>query len=793
MSCLYSLDVLLAWIFDSFSTGLATIGIFRPFRFSESQPKQTALIQLLLLTLDPAKYDTVFTLDEACGRNPSTSKSSSHMSNLDPNNSSSLGMSFTAPDSPAKELSNALNKANIHDVIALLKWSLRHTRLTFKDFNSKTSFDWYDEFVSKESRNQYPTNSFSKFLLSKLPETTSIYLNSILSLLTTIGSHHSSNAMPCPRLCGILGFWILGRIGKESPSWNLNDSLKDWEKSKNSLNHLCLAFIREMENEKGVISIPTKLKELIDGYPYFGATRTQNSSPDESITQESKVDNEGTRTTTPTIQAPTFPLAFSPPPQRALRINLRSQNLVISSKRPRAPSETLRAAFGVASINEQNPETSSLTQEETVWKFIVEEGRKAEDSSKAPRKRELSRGGTSDSSSPVPPLPSTPNTFHSTNSLSSISSANPTPAQEEERERIRDEAREKTIVLEDHARILKLVGKSLRERRKLNEELEKEKEKKEKNDQNSTTTNGSANVSGLGSPYSSAKGLDKMAEPNSGSPEIDLTPGSESTFLSSPGSRPSPFSRSVTEFGTFSSPSSTNNTSSMRRCTSQNASTILDGAPELDTLPEDGQSSSYTWLDGFSKTEASPDLSFSTVTLPTSNSSSTPDSFATSPRPRRQSSFGSIKRRSIRSPNHSNLKNLFEPLPDSLPPPPPSFQISSVEIFSFDEAFQNTWQDCLLEGAMPPFVLIGLKDSLLVKATEMLDSKKLDLIRKEKINYLLVDEVATPPLPKSKPSQQASSIDGQSTSRRSFAPSIRSLSASIRRMTGSWRRSKKEV
>lgn len=101
----------------------------------------------------------------------------------------------------------------------------------------------------------------------------------------------------------------------------------------------------------------------------------------------------------------------------------------------------------------------------------------------------------------------------------------------------------------------------------------------------------------------------------------------------------------------------------MRRCTSQNASTILDGAPELDTLPEDGQSSSYTWLDGFSKTEASPDLSFSTVTLPTSNSSSTPDSFATSPRPRRQSSFGSIKRRSIRSPNHSNLKtslNLYQ-------------------------------------------------------------------------------------------------------------------------------------
>lgn len=785
--------------------------------------------------MDPAKYDSIFSLDEASGRSPTTPKSSSGTPSQNGDSfsttptGSSLSTLFTSPDSPAKEFSKALNKANIHDVVALLKWALRHTKLTFKDFgsSSRSSFDWYEQFSLQEKTNDYPANSLSLYLLSNLPASTSTYLQSILSLLTTIGSHHSSNAMPCPRLCGMLGYWILGRIGKES-RWNLDDTAKDWEKSKNVLSHLMLAFIREMEGEKGVISIPTRLKELIEGYPYFASSRSQTSSVDSQFVAASKNSNgieasSNEKHPVPQIQSPTFPLAFSPLPQKALRVNLKSQNLIISSKKPRAPSETLRAAFGVEMSNETNSSSSSSNKpEDDVWKFIVEEGKKAEESSKAPRKRETSSNGISTSSnggsisgSPIQPqTPLTPSSEKDKPAYfsPSLTSGNPTPAQEEERERIRDEAREKAVVLEDHARILKLVAKSLKERKRLTEEQEKETKEKSGKAANDSSTGG------LSSPYSSAKGLDKVA---SASPEFDMTPGSESTFLSSPGSRPSPFSRSVTEFGTFSSPSTSSSFNtihstqsgslrdSTRRSFSHNGSVIT---PELEPLPEDSDTK-YTWLNGFSNDEKPVDLSFSTITLPSSTSnnagnlSNPSTSTVGSSRPRRQSSLGSLKRKSLRGSSRDGLNGnaSFLSQLDSLPPPPPNFQISSIEVFSFDESFQSFWQDSLLEGSLPPFVLIGLKETLLNNLNSNrgevssdgngIEDLQIDqeFLKKEKISYLLVDEVATPPLPKSKP-QVANSIDGASLDgRRSFAPSIRSLSASIKKLTNSWRRSKKDL
>lgn len=196
----------------------------------------------------------------------------------------------------------------------------------------------YRDFASVERLALYSPQAFSQYIVGRLPKTTAGLLVSVLDLITTVAPHHVANAMPGSKLCKILGYWLLGRIGAEHPPHSFDEVVQAWTDASTKLEHLFLAFIRDQTAK--VHQMPTRLLDLVDKYPQFA----------------------------PGSDTPSIPAALSGRTQRALRINVRSENIIVSPKRRRVPSETLAAAFKAGITSDPSSSEAEL------WAKVVSIG-----------------------------------------------------------------------------------------------------------------------------------------------------------------------------------------------------------------------------------------------------------------------------------------------------------------------------------------------------------------------------------------------------------------------------------
>lgn len=276
--------------------GLAIVGVFRPFRTSENAEEVERLIELYLLSSEPHLYQGIFALDI-------------HMQ------SSLLRDALGKPD-PEVEFRKKLAYANIHNVVALFKWGLRRLTLRLSDLHASEQYSWYETFSLQEKEQKYPVKAFSQILLPLLSSDAAKLFQIVLDLMSTIAAHHISNAMPAWRICRSLGYWLFGRVGIHREPLDFKEAYAAWERASKVTEHLFLVMVREQSAQFHLM--PSRLTELIVGYPFFAPGETR----------------------------PSLPRSFTSSYKKALFVEIRTENVTLLSKQPRkSPREILCTSF----------------------------------------------------------------------------------------------------------------------------------------------------------------------------------------------------------------------------------------------------------------------------------------------------------------------------------------------------------------------------------------------------------------------------------------------------------------
>ncbi|BGP51344.1 hypothetical protein JCM10450v2_007282 [Rhodotorula kratochvilovae] len=217
------------------SRGLTTLGLFRPFRASESRP---AIRALCLGFLDYVAE---------CAARPTA-----------------------ADDARGTEASKAvllhafreeLRYAGVHDVVAVLKWGLRH--LTYSPGTSFSgpsppSLAWYTTFLARTTPVS-PPHAFSAFLLPSLPPPSQSLLLAALTLIQAVAAHAQENAMPSHRLCRLFAAHLFGLAPAACPSFD--EAQRAWREAGAALEGCLRAFLA------GQADLPPRLAELLDPRP----------------------------------------------------------------------------------------------------------------------------------------------------------------------------------------------------------------------------------------------------------------------------------------------------------------------------------------------------------------------------------------------------------------------------------------------------------------------------------------------------------------------------------------------
>ncbi|KAG0139861.1 hypothetical protein CROQUDRAFT_413178 [Cronartium quercuum f. sp. fusiforme G11] len=225
-----------------FERGLDTLGIFRPWRFSESG-FQIGRLQLLLI-------DYLLPIPPTTNNyhNNNNSNVTKNNENLNTNNRSVK----------VEEVEDELVFTLVHDLIHVLKWAIRH--LSYLPTRFAINSNWYNDFSTLEREKSYPSNAYTTLLLPLLNQPSQVLLNSVLELVAAVSAHADSNAMPAGHLCKILGFWILGHGTDRYISYE--QLYFDWDRAGRAFEHIFLSYLRSQGNK-----LPKRLKELISVYP----------------------------------------------------------------------------------------------------------------------------------------------------------------------------------------------------------------------------------------------------------------------------------------------------------------------------------------------------------------------------------------------------------------------------------------------------------------------------------------------------------------------------------------------
>ncbi|KAK0559845.1 hypothetical protein OC844_004141 [Tilletia horrida] len=487
--------------------GLATPGLFRPMRLAESHSELDALIRLFLLSIDSERFAPLFdrnggataaqgyaasasasvvaavapvgsgvTIGMAAGSclNSSTDPSAlgpTSAPSLMPGKQSDLLHLFDEKldaNSTRASLKERLQFASVLDIVALFKWGIRHLKVSPAEFGVSGSgtdaYSWYENFKHAESKANYPLNSYSKFLVPRLQPQMATLLATVFELMSSVSAHHLSNFMPACTIVRVLGFWLLGRIGSDHPPPNYAGIASSWARAATITEHLFLAYIRDQIGHS-LYELPLRLTELVEGYPNL----SEFSDVDAGMREEFLTDAERVERNTPQL----------PPPLRSRRVSaikatLRSENIVVSLKRPRTPSDILSAALGA--------ETCDADEDELVsWDIIQRAAARAVGG----RDRETSAAGglgigavyrMSMSQSRVN-VASTPANGGAAGSGAAgfengADAAAADAAEIHQRKRETDARREAAVLDEEHARVFNLVAGAIAVRRAVIEAID---------------------------------------------------------------------------------------------------------------------------------------------------------------------------------------------------------------------------------------------------------------------------------------------------------------------------------
>ncbi|GAA6018808.1 hypothetical protein JCM11491_006871 [Sporobolomyces phaffii] len=232
------------------SRGLTTLGLFRPFRLPESLP---LIRQLCLLYLD-------------------------YVSEFDPAHDSTT-MRGTRASKTVKlhRFTEELRYAEIHSVVAVLKWGFRHFAPSTPPFSpspARAPFDfYYDSYLVSTSNASYPRSAFSQFLLPSLAPPSRALLVATLDLIQAVSAYSELNAMTCRKLCLAIGYYLFrfdddtarsdagAGAAARGPEWQRLHAR--WLASGQVLEGLVKGYLW------GQDGLPPRLRELVDDYPTF--------------------------------------------------------------------------------------------------------------------------------------------------------------------------------------------------------------------------------------------------------------------------------------------------------------------------------------------------------------------------------------------------------------------------------------------------------------------------------------------------------------------------------------------
>ncbi|GJN93728.1 hypothetical protein Rhopal_006785-T1 [Rhodotorula paludigena] len=155
-----------------------------------------------------------------------------------------------------------LRYANVHDVVAVLKWGLRHFAYppgTSFSGSHPPSLDWFYTFLRRSaslSPSPHASHAFSAFLLPSLPPSSQTLLLSTLTLAQSVVAHAQQNAMPASRLSRLFGLYLFG----PSPSGSIGSGVdalhEQWRAAGLAFEGCLKAFLRAQSD------LPPRLAEL---------------------------------------------------------------------------------------------------------------------------------------------------------------------------------------------------------------------------------------------------------------------------------------------------------------------------------------------------------------------------------------------------------------------------------------------------------------------------------------------------------------------------------------------------
>ncbi|KAJ8075798.1 hypothetical protein PM082_021430 [Marasmius tenuissimus] len=209
--------------------GLTTLGVMHPHWYSASPETQRRLISLFIQSL--------------ASNGPSNT--------LSTNNSSSSSFE-----------SHITSAHSAHDVAAVMRWAIRHLQLEGSTLGKDEG--WYKTFFDAERGASYPPKAFSESLVPLVPKSHLELLNATLTVLSALAANAEANGVSGSKLSMLFGLCLLTSQRSESgDDWST--FYNRWERHGRMLEHLFLSSLRD---EAASHSLPKRLAELVQQYPY---------------------------------------------------------------------------------------------------------------------------------------------------------------------------------------------------------------------------------------------------------------------------------------------------------------------------------------------------------------------------------------------------------------------------------------------------------------------------------------------------------------------------------------------
>ncbi|WVQ83029.1 hypothetical protein IAT38_005167 [Cryptococcus sp. DSM 104549] len=249
-------DVKLAWQWFGRAlrdTGLDTQGIMLPRRIDADQATQFYLLALYALTI---QFDLL----------PSFP---------------SISAQVAQPplDQPAEVwrerlLASIKDTQNPVDLAEDLKWILRRLLPSATGSDPLISTKVYTTFVQSEHASSYPLASYGTMFCPAVSKSVEEYLEEVFEVCAAIATRAEDNKMAGGRLAYLLGWWVSGLGVGRTDTWE--DLYADWQVGGKRMEHLLYAWIRFQSTRQ---KMPTRLLELIEGYPFGESSASSEHLP----------------------------------------------------------------------------------------------------------------------------------------------------------------------------------------------------------------------------------------------------------------------------------------------------------------------------------------------------------------------------------------------------------------------------------------------------------------------------------------------------------------------------------